>query len=463
MTNHQPPSPEPRPDGTAGPHGSGAPEQGRHETGADETGSAKTGADGTGTDGTGPVKTGPDGSRPDEPLGEEEMLRRLLHESVRDIEPSTGSLDTLQRAVPARRRQRHRLVAAATTVAVLAVGTPVTLQAASLGTDDRTVETGHNHEADGSTGMDGHGDGPGTQATTGGEREQPADGGQGERTDEPVPDDSEDPEVLDPDEEDPLASSFPRCAREQLGDVSTRVDPADKEGLIYGTVRLTNVSDDTCRVRGVDEMTVTALDATEVQPDSPQVVSRTEGDRATALPLPDLWLEELVLLPGEAYEVRFAWVPRRGVDDGGCSVPADPEKPPGDGGTTTSGSTTGGSTDSGTTTTGEVGTEAETSETPDDAADAGGTDGGTGDTDGSTGGTETGGTDDTGGSGTSGGTTGDGGSEGPGDPDEPEPEGVVIRYTPAAGSPRAARLELIGSCAGTLHRTGVLEVPAGTP
>ncbi|RMI27612.1 hypothetical protein EBN88_29095, partial [Streptomyces triticirhizae] len=67
--------------------------------------------------------------------------------------------------------------------------------------------------------------------------------------------------------------------------------------------------------------------------------------------------------------------------------------------------------------------------------------------------------------GTPGGDSASGGSGGSSPPadsggSDGESTGVILRYTPAAGEPEAARIVLDGTCSGTIYRTGVL-APAG--
>ncbi|WP_130797672.1 hypothetical protein [Streptomyces otsuchiensis] len=421
---------------------------------------------------------------------EEDILRRLLQDSVRDLRPADGALDTLHHAVPVRRRQRRRLMTAATTVVVLAVGAPVTLHTASVVGDSgsRTVEAGHDQRAGGSTGGDGlSGDGPGSPAN-GGERgaapgESPEAAEESGDGDDADPGGPGSPDEAGSSEAEGSAGSYPRCDREQLGNAVTDVRSPDDTGVIYGAIRLSNISALTCRVRGTDELSVTAVVMSETSAASvPQVVLRSAGDRAPGLPLADEWLEELVLAPGDAYEVRFAWVPSRSAVNGGCSVP-DTETLPADTGSagSGSGSTGSGGSSPGSGTSGSSGSsgsggrdDSETgTATIDDEPAAGGGGGGDAAGGGASGG---GGDDDTNGSegpgddgssggdgsggGSSPGSGGSTGSTGSGGSSGSDEDGVVVRYTPAAGTPRAAQVELPGACSGSLHRTGVLAVPS---
>lgn len=346
--------------------------------------------------------------------GEENHLRELLRGSVDGLEPSADALERLRHAVPARRRRRRRAVAAAGGAALIAVGTPVMLHAVpGGGSSARTMETGHGQEAGGTSGVEETGDGPGTH-DSGGTGVGPGGSPGATAAPEPTPEDTAEAETSAPEDSETLAGTPPDCTRDQLGDAAAEVAEPDERGHVYGSVRVFNVSADSCQITGTGELAVVPLG--DAPADGVQVVTRTGGDRATGLPLPDAWAEKLMLLPGQAYEVRFAWVPGEGVTNGGC--PVDPAP------------TSSASPDVG-------GTTAGTADEQTDAADA-----------------ETGGGGDTAGSG------GAGGPEETPKPDAPAPDGTALRYTPAAGTPEAARLELAGACTGTVYRTGALPYAA---
>ncbi|NJQ17868.1 hypothetical protein, partial [Streptomyces bohaiensis] len=397
-------------------------------------------------------------------LADEDVLRQLLRDSVRGVEPSPGALAVLHRAVPARRRRRRRLMTAATTVAVLAVGAPVTLHAASVvDTDTRTVGAGSDRAVEGATlEPTAPGDGPGSPADGGTSREETSAGeesaGPGTDSGDGGTTEPGQPGSARPEQSDGTAGSHPRCDRDQLGDAVTALAEPDGDGVIYGSIRVSNVSAATCRIRGTDELTATTVRNTAAAGvTSPQVVLRTSGDRAVQLPLPDRWVDELVLPPGDAYEIRFAWVPSRSAPDGGCSVP-EPEPLPADigsGGSSAGGASggAGGSDDdhepaAAGTDDDPFGGSGDDLQAPDDGGSTGSSGGGSGPSGGSGGSTDSSG----GGPGGSGGEVG----PGPGGPGGAEAEGVLVRYTPAAGTPRAAQMELVGVCVGSLHRTGVL-------
>jgi hypothetical protein len=91
-----------------------------------------------------------------------------------------------------------------------------------------------------------------------------------------------------------------------------------------------------------------AADATKVTS-----ARHVAGDAAAGLPDPSLEVAELVLKPGAAYEVRFAWVPSEtcaapGDSTGGSTGGPSPDPTPTGVPTTTAGASTG--TDGGTVT-----------------------------------------------------------------------------------------------------------------
>ncbi|MFI7274285.1 hypothetical protein [Streptomyces sp. NPDC049879] len=429
---------------------------------------------------TDPVAGFPDGPEPppDDAGAEagEESLRRLLRHAVDGIarEPAAATLDHLRQAVTTRRRRRRQLLfGAAASVALLGIGTPLVLsatggsggpgrQGAALGTDRGAVVEG-THERGGDPG------GPGPYPPDG--RSWPSAEPRPDGSDGDSPEDDGGGQEADGDDDWDLGIASPTCDRGQLGQVTTVTGTPDGQGRVYGSIRMVNVSADACRVTGNGELSALPLGGSFTTAQV-QVLDRTEGDRAPGLPAPDETLEELVLPPGEAYEVRFAWVPRTGAARS-CEVAAEPAD---GGGLSTD---LGGGSEPGSTPSGEPagtdpdGTDGGTGEPPTTGGGTGepATGGGTGET----GTTEptpptTGGTGEPpvtgGGTGETGGTQPpvDGGSGGtdptPGGTGGESSEGVLLRYTPAAGGPEAAQIRLEGTCSGTIYRTGVLEAPA---
>jgi hypothetical protein len=76
------------------------------------------------------------------------------------------------------------------------------------------------------------------------------------------------------------------------------------------------------------------------------VAQHGAGDVAAGLPDPSTAASQLVLLPGSAYQVKFAWVPSEtcptsGGSTGGTTGGSTPSPSPSEDATTSSGSTTG--------------------------------------------------------------------------------------------------------------------------
>lgn len=269
---------------------------------------------------------------------EEDDLRRILHGAADGLGPADtdATLEHLRRAVPARRaRKRQAVVGMA--AAALFVGTAVPALVhvtTSPSSDDRPSIAGHGEDVQGGTGGEGAGSGkePGAGAGKGDadapgaakERDK-AEGGQsaepGEDADgSPLP-------------EDARAAASPLCDATQLGSASTSTEGRGADGSLYGTFRVTNVSDRGCTVAGSGTVSAVALGAADASKVS--VVPHTPGDPATGLPSPIAAASQLVLAPGAAYEVKFAWIPSEscpntgsGGDGGtGGTTPTDPTPP----------------------------------------------------------------------------------------------------------------------------------------
>ncbi|MFD9000852.1 hypothetical protein ACFV0T_07755 [Streptomyces sp. NPDC059582] len=328
---------------------------------------------------------------------DELALRSLLHEVVQEIEPRDGTLDHLRRAVPAR-RARKRQAAVGMAAAALFIGTavPALLHVShSVGSDADPSIAGNSSQAQGGSGS-GKGPDGGSSIS----------GGAGGNSTGPGQDDPEGPGRSNDTgtatgasgTADPSASieaTAPTCTAGQLGSATASADVPDSAGIVYGTFRVTNVSTVGCAVGGggsVTPLAQGAADATRIT-----VVEHAAGDAAAGLPDPSLYVPQLTIAPGSAYEVKFAWVPSatcpttggNGGTDTGSPSP-DPS-PTGAVGSTSSGSSTG-----------SDGTSTQM------LAEDGTADG-----------------------------------------------SVVVSHTPEAGSPSAA-VTVSNACAGTVYRTGVL-------
>lgn len=277
-------------------------------------------------------------------------LRSLLHSSVRVVEPSEGSLDYLRRAVPARRaRKRQILVGAA--AAALFVGTAVPALvhvSSSTGPDANPSAVGHASQAQGGT---GEGKPPGGGEATGGGTSDQAEESRKDKEKDKEKDTGTGAGTGVTEGADPSASAASEataCTSAQLGPAVASSGAPDSTGAVYGSFRVTNVSTAGCTVGGPGNVNVAPLGAA----DTAKVGSarHVAGDAAAGLPDPSLEAGQLVLKPGESYDVKFAWVPSEpcpvnggGGDNGGTGDPSpDPspsEEPAGGDGTSTGGDT----------------------------------------------------------------------------------------------------------------------------
>ncbi|MFH8981673.1 hypothetical protein [Streptomyces varsoviensis] len=365
---------------------------------------------------------GPQGPRSDgsgAPDGslDEEALRALLRGAVSDLEPDPEALEHIRRAVPARRsRRRQALVGAAAAVLLGGTAVPALYHAATTGgvADDRSTNTASSQRAQQSApeqhtgGGSGVGGGAGRESMSGGKHKDSGAPGHEKsenRTDGP----SGTTSSPDPDNTSTMAATSPSCDRDQLGQGTAKVGQPDKDGRIYGSFRVVNTSDEACTVEGGGTVSATAQGTTQSSRIS--VVDHTTGDAATGLPDPATAPREVILKPGQAYSVQFAWIPAAG-GAGGCST--------GGGGTPSPGDSGGGSPSPGTST--SAGTSSK-------AADTAATE-----------------------------VLGIGGSKPTGeDPGTPQPTGSVqLTHVPEVGEPAAASATIPGACAGTIYRTGAL-------
>ncbi|SDD55591.1 hypothetical protein [Streptomyces prasinopilosus] len=349
-------------------------------------------------------------------LGPDELeLRSLLHSSVRVVEPSEGSLEYLRRAVPARRaRKRQVLVGAAAAFLFVGTAVPALVHVSGVvGPDADPSTVGHASQAQGGTG-DGKGPGGG-ETTAGGASDEAGkdreDGGKDEEKEAGTGVSTGVTEGADPSASAATGSSA--CTAAQLGPAVASSGAPDSTGAVYGSFRVTNVSVAGCTVGSPGSLGVTPLGAA----DAARVGSarHVAGDAAAGLPDPSLEAGQLLLKPGESYDVKFAWVPSEPcpVDGGGGD----------NGGTGTPGGTggTGGSGDP------SPGPSPSEQPTVDDSTSTGG---------------ETGTTPQL--------LRADGTADG----------GVTLTYTPASGV-GTATATVANACAGTVYWTGLLPATAG--
>ncbi|MFE7354646.1 hypothetical protein ACFU8Q_15910 [Streptomyces sp. NPDC057543] len=333
---------------------------------------------------------------------DEVALRRMLHGAVEHIEPGDGTLDLLQRAVPAR-RARRRQAAVGMAAAALLIGTAVPAfvhVANSNGSNAANPAiAGHGEQAQGGNGTEtdsgtgGKSDGGGSDGRADGGPNRPAstsspsDGG-GRGTDGGLAGGVADPAA-------PEAASRPNCDPGQLSVASAETGAASADGTVYGTFRIANVSGTDCSVSSSGSVGFQAMGAAD--PAAITVVQHTAGDAASGLPDPSQEQGAVLLKPSMAYEVKFAWVPKDTCPTAGDS----PSPTPTDGTDGPGGTAAGPSTGS-----------------ADGSADVNPQFGGQ-----------------------------DGGRELDGS--------VAVTHTPEAGAP-VAETKITNACAGTIYRTGVL-------
>ncbi|MEV6671341.1 hypothetical protein [Streptomyces sp. NPDC051162] len=350
---------------------------------------------------TGPAGVpGPESPESPESL-DEQALRRLLRGAVDEIEPSADALEQLRRAVPARRtRRRQALVGVAAAVILGGTALPALLHVAGTGiaTDERHANTASAQNAQQES-DEGLSDGV---AEGGGSPRPDAPAGKDRRTDDgrkpegDKPDNeikpSGSPGGTVPDPANTFAAVSPTCDRDQLGKGSGTVGAADKDGRVYGAFRVVNVSHSVCTVAGPGTVAASARGSADSARVS--VVDHTPGDAATGLPNPTAEPSEVILQPGQAYEVKFAWIPASDGGPSGCAK------------------NTGGATP-----------------TPGGSAAPS----------------------------SSAGASAEGNKPSVSDPPPPPPPpSVVLSHTPDVGEPAIADTKINEACAGTVYRTGPL-------
>ncbi|MGW2599287.1 hypothetical protein [Streptomyces klenkii] len=304
-----------------GPGPAGERDGGTHDGGTHDDGVRDIGMHGTGTDSMSTHGTGMDGTSIHGTGMDEQTLRQLLQGAVGDIEPAPDSLDQIRRAVPARRtRRRQALVGAAAALILGGTALPAVVHVATTGdaVEERHANTASSQHTpeDPVAEPDGVGDGAGRpdegEARNHDEkREEHKD--EGKKGNEPKPAGSS-PAGIPPAPTNTFAAVSPTCDRDQLGKGSGTVGPADRDGRIYGAFRVVNVSRAVCTVGGPG--TVAASPRGSAESGRVSVVDHTPGDAATGLPDPATEPSEVILQPGQAYEVKFAWIP---ASDGGRS------------------------------------------------------------------------------------------------------------------------------------------------
>ncbi|WP_338698737.1 hypothetical protein V2W30_21245 [Streptomyces sp. Q6] len=354
-------------------------------------------ADAAADDASGPDTLGATG------LGSDELaLRRMMRQAVREIEPADEVLDHLRRAVPARRaRKRQAAVGAVAAGVFVAMAVPAVLHVTSSGAaGDRPWMAGSSSKTHGGVDAGKGSDGAGAGSPSASQGKD----GDGKKGDKGK---ASGGATAGTDPASTAAASSPVCAANELGQPVPSVSAPDGSGTVYGTFRVTNVSNANCTIDSPGSVSTIAQGAAD--PAKVGVIDHTSGDPATGLPDPSTEPSQLILEPGMAYEVKFAWVPSAscpstgggssggdsgsGGGDGSSGGDASPTPTPTPTPTGDTATSTGDSTDSGLST--QLGHE--------DTADG----------------------------------------------------SIVVSHTPEPGSP-VVTAKIPDACAGTLYRTGIL-------
>ncbi|WP_445402383.1 hypothetical protein ACSMX9_12440 [Streptomyces sp. LE64] len=304
-------------------------------------------------------------------------LHRLLHRSVDGLEPADGALERLRHAVPARRaRKRQALVGVAAAAVLVGTAIPALVHVANApGSTDTTVShVGHGEETRGTAPAErqsgapsrkttpkpsdapsrpAKGEGKGSTekpvkgggGTSGGGGDRPGStGGGGDRPSGSGPIAPGSGPVFD-------NATSPRCGPTDLGSAAASLGAPGADGSVQGTFRVANVSAGNCTVDGggsVDAVAQGSADPAQVAS-----LTHTTGDAASGmLPAPSEEPAQLILEPGAAYEVHFAWVPSASCPGGGGTEGPSPDPSASAGETTGTGS---GEFDSGTGTVTQLG------------------------------------------------------------------------------------------------------------
>ncbi|MEV5606747.1 hypothetical protein [Streptomyces sp. NPDC052225] len=256
-------------------------------------------ADAAADDASGPDTLGATG------LGVDELaLRRMMRQAVQEIEPRDEVLEHLRRAVPARRaRKRQALVGAVAAGVFVAMAVPAVVHVANSGSSGANPSmAGNSSDSHGTAGVDkasgGGQDGSGSPSASKGKGKDGKKGDKGKASGGATA--GSDPAST-------AAASSPVCAADELGQPVPTVSSPDSSGTVYGTFRVTNVSDANCTVDSPGSVSTIAQGAAD--PARVTVVDHTSGDQASGLPDPSTEPSQVILEPGMAYEVRFAFVP----------------------------------------------------------------------------------------------------------------------------------------------------------
>ncbi|MDN0198209.1 hypothetical protein [Streptomyces sp. S.PNR 29] len=283
--------------------------------------------------GNGTVNHGPDDQSPNGLESDELALRTMLHQAVQEVEPRDGTLEYLRRAVPAR-RARKRQAAVGMAAAALFIGTAVPALVHVSNSADSDANPSIAGQASQTQGGASEGKGPdGGESTSGDTSGKTEDKGKGNAKEEGKGKGTGPGTGVSAGANPPSSSAagVPVCTAAQLGSATASSGAPDSTGAVYGSFRVTNISTASCTVSSPG--TVGALAQGAADPAKIATARHVAGDPAAALPDPSLEAAQLVLQPGAAYDVKFAWVPTEtcptnGGTDGGSTGGPDPSPTP---------------------------------------------------------------------------------------------------------------------------------------
>ncbi|MFE3092348.1 hypothetical protein ACFXG1_00810 [Streptomyces sp. NPDC059248] len=271
--------------------------------------------------GPGPVP----GSEPE--LALDLDLGRLFHDAVDDLRPADNALHRLRTAVPARRaRKRQMLIGAVAAVVLTGTAVPALVHVADTSGSDRTntANASHNQptggQEGGQPGTTGDREGPARPSAT------PSKGKENlpdKRPGDPSGSTGGETGVRGPKQSGGvdggvIAADPPACGQGQLRIDTEGLESMHGDGVIYGSFRVVNSSDTPCEVRGEGELLVGASGDADMS--KIQVVEHIGGDAASSgLPDPSAELASVALKPGDAYRVRFGFVPGENCPTGNPS------------------------------------------------------------------------------------------------------------------------------------------------
>ncbi|MDH6214735.1 hypothetical protein M2283_002018 [Streptomyces pseudovenezuelae] len=291
---------------------------------------------------------GPEDPSPEGLDSDELTLRTLLHQAVQTVEPRDGTLDHLRKAVPVRRaRKRQAVVGMAAAALFIGTAVPALLHVSnSTGSGVNPSAVGQASQAQGGAGSGKDADG--NESTAGGASGRTEDkgpgGAKGGDQGKGAGTAQGGTSGTGP---SATTAAAPVCTAVQLGNATGTSAAADAAGAVYGTFSVVNLSTAACTVGGPG--TVTALAQGAADQGKIGTARHLAGDAASGLPDPSTETTALVLQPGSAYEVKFAWVPSEtcpttGTSDGGNTGEPSPD-PSSTDSTGTSSGTTSGTTD----------------------------------------------------------------------------------------------------------------------